>query len=117
MDGRGEKCIKGWRGLVAGVAVVLDALDPQLRTGSFRRLPDMRGIRGHDGVPATDGAFHHGDIDDVIVAGLSGQYPDVPGKILAHRLDVAHAQETDQARLPGTSAPRLSQHRGRAPRE
>ncbi len=44
MDGRGEKCMKGWRGLVAGVAVVLDALDPQLRTSRVRHLPDMRGV-------------------------------------------------------------------------
>src|SRR5271166_4476984 len=117
MDARGESRVKGWRGLVAGVAValaafLLDAFDPQLHTGSFRHLPDMRDVRGHDGVPATDSAFHHGDIDDVIVAGLSGQYPDVPGKILTRRLYVTHAQETDQARLPGTSPPPLSQYRG-----
>ena len=90
-----------------------DALDSQLHTGCVRHLPDMRDIRGHDGVPTADGAFHHGDVDNVVVAGLSGQHADVPGKILTHRLDVTHAQETDQARLPGPSPPRLSQHRGR----
>src|SRR5271165_191454 len=49
-------------------STTLDAFDPQLRAGSFGHLPDMRDIRGHDGVPTADGAFHHGDVDDVIVA-------------------------------------------------
>src|SRR6266851_953390 len=110
---RGARWRYAWFRNGTSVMPSSDALDPQLRTGSFRHLPDMRDIRGHDGVPATEGAFHHGDIDNVIVARLSGQYADMPGKILAHRLYVTHAQETDQARLPGTSPPRLSQHRGR----
>jgi len=59
-------------GGVFALRASLDAFDPQLRTGSFGHLPDVRDIRGHDGVPAADGAFYHGDIDDVIVARLSG---------------------------------------------
>jgi FAD/FMN-containing dehydrogenase len=35
-----------------------DALDSQLRTGCFRHLPDVRDIRGHDGVPTANGAFY-----------------------------------------------------------
>jgi hypothetical protein len=31
-------------------------------------------------------ATHHGDIDNVIVTGFSGQHADLPGKILGHRL-------------------------------
>jgi hypothetical protein len=45
-------------------------------------------------------AFHHRDLDDVIVTGFSSQYAGLLGKILVHRLYVTHAQEAHQAGLP-----------------
>lgn len=46
---------------------------------------DVGGIRGDDGVEATDGAFDHGDIDDVVVIGSGGQAPDCFGLVIGER--------------------------------
>lgn len=70
-------------------------------SGGLGDRPDV----GDDGIAAAEGALDDGDIDDVVVTGLPGQDADVLGQVLAHRLGVAHAEETAQAGLPGTSSP------------
>lgn len=56
---------------------------------------------------AAGGAFHDGDVHDVVVASLPGDHTHPASLLLAHRLDIAHGQEAGQAGLSATTVPRL----------